>query len=956
MAVQDSDIAAGAQVRVRGQDWLVTGIQGSGFPGSPRIIDVRGVSELVKGTEASFDDTLDRIEPVDPAATRLVADESAGFIQSRLFIESIARRIPVGSGDATLRTGHATLVDRLAYQQVPVAKALAMLRPRILIGDAVGLGKTVEVAMLLNELAARGAASRVLVAVPQAILEQVQHELWCRTGFPLVRLDTAGIQRMRRQIPAGRNPFSYFKRVIVSIDTIKRDDYTHLLDKSRWDVVWIDECHGVINRSAQRSKVAQMLARRSDGFILTSATPHSGNPESFAELISLLDPTAIADPSDYEAADIAHLFVRRHRHSSEVAAEVSEQWKERHEPEVVPVTPSPAEEAIFTELTDTWLSAGSGAALDTPRLFPWTLFKSALSSPIALRETAMARLDPDRPRKKPISDNEDVALRRLVAITDQAIDEGDTAKFARLTDELAGHGVTVKGKGRAVIFSERVPTLEWLAERFTAAGWTPEQMVVFHAGMDEETRQEKVKEFGLADSKVRLFITGDIASEGVNLHRECHLLFHWDLPWSLIRIQQRNGRIDRYGQTDRPVIKALVTSPADEATKGDANIIARLLTKEHVAHTNIGDAAAIMGEWDGDAEEDAIIEALSAATTTTARDAAVEEITVAPTDDAWSWGNPVEQLATTGNLGGDPETAVRTGPPNRLFPDNVAFLDAVVSTIDGGDQVDWTTEGDIVAFTPPRDLLRRFDDLPAELVRGLGLAKQVKVTASKDKGTAALSDALKRRQADKELNPDGKAASAWPDVGYLTDQHPVTLWASDLAATRFPRATAPVITTPAVTGDVVVCVATWSNTQGEPLASRWYPIDFSDPIPTVIDDAFGWFAQIGLDKPVPNTTTGDLDRLQALVPRAVDYARQRITEGRDDLLADVEIDLADALARLQDWEATVRADAAAQASPAHRNRLTAHADAVHADIQGLVTNLKPADSPSIRVVAVITGA
>jgi hypothetical protein len=463
-------IAAGAQVRVRNEDWIVTGLRGSGVPGSPQIVHVRGTSELVDGVEASFDDTIDKIEPVDPSTTQVVRDDSDGYAASRLFIEGIARRTPIGAGDPTLVTGHATLVDRLGYQQIPVAKALGMLRPRILIGDAVGLGKTVEVAMLLNELAARGAADRVLVAVPAAILEQVQHELWCRTGFPLVRLDTVGIQRMRRRIPTGRNPFAYFKRVIVSIDTIKQNRYAHHLDTARWDVVWIDECHSVINRAAKRSEVARLLARRSDGFILTSATPHSGDPESFAELIGLLDPTAIADPTDYTVDDIGRLFERRHRHSPEVAGEVADVWAERHEPEVIAVTPRPEEEAIFAELTDTWLAKGAAKALGAPRLFGWTLFKAALSSPTALHQTATNRLDPARERKNPLSDAETAALNRLLAIAEEAVDAGTTAKFDRLAEELAGNGVTTDGDGRAVIFSERVDTLEWLADEFEAAG------------------------------------------------------------------------------------------------------------------------------------------------------------------------------------------------------------------------------------------------------------------------------------------------------------------------------------------------------------------------------------------------------------------------------------------------------------------------------------------------------
>src|SRR3546814_5071240 len=115
-----------------------------------------------------------------------------------------------------------------------------------------------------------------------------------------------------------------------------------------------------------------------------------------------------------------------------------------------------------------------------------------------------------------------------------------------------------------------------------------------------------------------------MASEGVNLHKECHVLFHWDLPWSLIRIQQRNGRIDRYGQRHSPVITALVTVPDDPETAGDARIIANLLHKEDAAHRGLGDAAAVMGEWDDRIEEDQITKVLASKASAEEREAAVE--------------------------------------------------------------------------------------------------------------------------------------------------------------------------------------------------------------------------------------------------------------------------------------------------------------------------------------------
>jgi len=135
----------------------------------------------------------------------------------------------------------------LGYQQSAVRKALdpANLRPRILLADAVGLGKTLEIGMILSELVRRGRGDRILVVTPRHVLEQMQHELWTRFALPFVRLDTAGIQRVRQKLPATRSPFTYYRRAIISIDTLKSDRYVASLRKQRWDAVVIDESHNL---------------------------------------------------------------------------------------------------------------------------------------------------------------------------------------------------------------------------------------------------------------------------------------------------------------------------------------------------------------------------------------------------------------------------------------------------------------------------------------------------------------------------------------------------------------------------------------------------------------------------------------------------------------------------------------------------------------------------------------
>lgn len=952
VTAQIDRLAPGMQVRIREEDWLITGVDRDRLGGTAAV-HVTGTSELVRGMEAAFLTDLDDIQVVDPAATQLVVDTSPMHRDARLHIEAAARRTPVGAGDPALRTPGRTLVDDLPYQMSPVHKALAMPRPRILIADAVGLGKTIEVAQLLNELSLRGAADRVLAVVPASILEQVQHELWCRTGFPLVRLDTAGIQRMRQRIPAGRNPFAFFRRVIVSIDTLKQPGrYLPLLRDVEWDVVWIDECHSLINRRSQNNQLAQVLASRSDGFVLTSATPHNGNQESFAELIGLLDPTAIADKADYEAADIAHLFVRRHRHSEEVKAAVGDRWAEREDPQVVSRNATPAEDAIFTELATTWTSPTSGRAPCADSLFPWTLFKAALSSPVALATSIEQRLK-RRAANDSFAAGEGDALTRLAELTETAVATKQSSKLTALTAELEALGVTPGGDGRAVIFSERIPTLKWLRDRLADAGWRDDEMVVFHAQMPEADRQAAVKAFGMKEAPVRLLITGDIASEGVNLHQQCHVLIHWDLPWSLIRIQQRNGRIDRYGQEHPPVIRALATIPSHPEALGDGKIISRLLTKEHRAHTSLGEAAAIMMEWDGEAEEAKITRLLRDNATSAERDAAIDAAVQTAGDvDDWAWEGGVGQLLAAGD-----QPTVQTPPttaPPRLM-DNVDFLREVAALQD--EDFGWADDGQLLSFTPPADLTRRLADLPTELVRGLDLASRVKVTGDPVLANTELQ-AAKDRQADGD-DADSKAAMAWPEIGYLTDEHPVTAWAVDRAMTRFGRGTAPIIVTPGLDAPAVLCTATWSNTQGEPLAVAWAAIQRESGMNVLAcppAETFDWLRHHGVADGIPTTATPDVDvdTLTSLVGPAVTVATNLIEGHAEDVLADIDADLQATRKRLVDWEHRVRALADTEASAEKRKTMLRHADDVHASTESLLANLQPSDAPTIAVIAVLT--
>ena len=150
-----------------------------------------------------------------------------------------------------------------------------------------------------------------------------------------------------------------------------------------------------------------------------------------------------------------------------------------------------------------------------------------------------------------------------------------------------------------VIFTERIETLKFLKEQLTKdLKLKANQVEILHGALSDIDQQRVVESFGKDESSVRLLIASDVASEGINLHYLCHRLVHFDIPWSLMVFQQRNGRIDRYGQEKRPEIVYLVTESGNDKINGDMRILEVLIEKDQQASKNIGDPSAFMKVYD----------------------------------------------------------------------------------------------------------------------------------------------------------------------------------------------------------------------------------------------------------------------------------------------------------------------------------------------------------------------
>lgn len=928
-------IAAGAQVVVRDEQWLVTQVQQT--PSDGLLVRCIGVSALVRDSEATFFTHLDRIEPLKPEETVLVADQSPQFRTSRLYLEALIRRTPVPVTETGLAVADAQLLDPLDYQHRAVHKALTGLRPRLLIADAVGLGKTLEVGLILSELIRRGRGERILVVTPRHILEQFQHELWTRFAIPLVRLDSEGIQRVRREIPGNRNPFTFYKRAIISIDTLKNAGrYRHHLEQIRWDAVVIDECHNLVNRGTLNNQLARVLAPRTEALLLTSATPHNGDPDSFAELIRLLDPTAIVDPKHIDERSIAHLYVRRHKHHDDVAAEVAASWAERLPPKAIHVTPTPAEEAVFAEIADVWTHPRSGRAPTSGRgrtLFPWTLFKAALSSHQALAQTienrrkALAQATGESDSSVTARSAEDEALERLAGLC-AAISDNEASKLAALVAELRTIGVGPRSTTRAVVFSERIATLDWLAATVPdAVGLKADQVRVLHGGMADVKQMNVIEEFGLADSKVRLLFTGDMASEGVNLHRQCHHLIHFDVPWSLITIEQRNGRIDRYGQLEAPEIRALLLKPSRPDLDGDMRVIAKLLEREHEAHRAFGDSGSLLGLHSAEAEEEHVAGAMAEGTNP---DAAI------PT-------TPVKAFDLLALLaGGTGHARVATFEAPSLFDSPLAFVEEALAGAftDPDTLLDRRRDPanpELLSLQPPRDLVKRFSALPQSYLDEQKITERFRLTADRQGAEAHL-----KRARDS-------TTSSWPDIGFLSPLHPFLDWLADKVLLAVGRNQAPVVV--AGVEHPTFCVqGLYSNGRGQPQLVAWLAVDAGTG---AVDDLFGVLGRAGVRAGMPNPGAPlDLAPLQAALPAAVASARAELARRKDAHEAALDQRLAEPADRLDSWVTRSRQLAFNLDDRRRRDREHYTRD-VAADTTALIQSMRTAGQPLVRVVAVL---
>jgi len=801
--------APGMRIIVRGEEWMVKKVDTNSL--GNQTLHVIGISQLVKDYDSMFlVDIENNIEIVNPAKVTLIPDDSAFFRKSKVYIESQWReKIPT---DNKIHIGDKAAMDLMPYQLEPAQMALNKTRQRILIADTVGLGKTLEAGILMSELIARGKGKRILVVTVKSMMTQFQKEMWNRFTIPLVRLDSAKIQSVRAKLPSNYNPFFYYDKTIISIDTLKNDlDYRTHLEHAWWDIIVIDEAHNVAkrgDRSSQRSKLASLLANRSDTLIMLTATPHDGKGQSVASLMNMLDPTAIADEEHYTKDDIQGLLIRRFK--KDIQDQVSGSFKER-KITIERCSASAREEYAYDIFAEMQLQMDQSQANGKGILFKTSLEKSLFSSPVACIKSIEARIK-KLEKKYTETDMPDITRLKELKSALEMITPSDFSRYTKLLELLRSieYGWTpAKNNDRLVIFTERIETMKYLAENLKRdMKLADNQLEVMYGGMSDKELQRIVDEFGRAESPIRVIVASDVASEGINLHYLSHRLIHFDIPWSLMVFQQRNGRIDRYGQHEQPDIRYMLIDSENPKIKGDARIMEILVQKEEQALKNIGDPAMLFGKFNQEEEEEETAKAI---------ENGVGEAFADQLDAGEEEFDPLELLM---GLGEEDTVKIEYSDEETLFSD----LDYVKNALD--------------VFTDTEEI--KYADLTATQGVEIKLTDNVKKKISKLMPPEAMpSDDYLRLSPDKvycmkdmsRCMQNELAETAWPATQYLWKLHPIFNWIEDKAGVFYKRNEIPVLglSNGLRANEIVYIIAgTIPNRKSTTVVDEWFGVYYKD--------------------------------------------------------------------------------------------------------------------------------
>lgn len=577
--------APGDLVRARGREWVA-------LPAARE--DVLALRPL-SGNEADVVILDPRLElmPVEAARFDLPAD-AAWTVQAKAALLADALRLTLRRGAGPFRSAAQLAFEPRIYQLVPLLMALRLSVPRLLIADDVGIGKTIEAGLILREFMDRGEVDAFSVLCPPHLVEQWVLELRDRFGIEAVAVTSGSAARLERGLPIAQTLFDAYPHTVVSLDYIKAEKRRDGFAKACPDFVIVDEAHACVGTHKgrqQRFELLLGLARDPERqMLLLTATPHSGDEEAFGRLLSLIDAEfaamAFDDPRYRER--LARHFVQRRRIDLVAGDWHEERTFPRHETTEFAYRLSPDHLAFQEAALDYCLGvvARAGEGQRDRRLAFWgtlALMRCVGSSPAAGLSALRNRMTNEADRLEPQiydedSEDEDAvdiepsasfapdpALSELVSKAEALLARPDP-KLEALVDALKP---LIRKGANPVVFCRYLATAEHVRDGLRKA--FPKLRIEAVTGvLTPDERRDRVADMATEDGEKevqRLLVATDCLSEGINLQSLFDTVIHYDLSWNPTRHQQREGRVDRFGQPAELVRSIMMYSP-DSAIDG----------------------------------------------------------------------------------------------------------------------------------------------------------------------------------------------------------------------------------------------------------------------------------------------------------------------------------------------------------------------------------------------------
>ena len=635
VSTETATYAPGSLVTARRREWVV-------LPDStPDLLLLRPLA----GADTEVAGVVPALEEVRPTRFAWPDPARAGDHSSARLLRDAAR-LGFRSSAGPFRSFAEIAVEPRPYQAVPLLMALRLDPVRLLIADDVGIGKTIEAALIAKELLVTGAARRLAVLCPPHLVEQWQAELAEKFNITTEAVLSSTATRLERHLPFGTSIFEAHPATVVSTDFIKSERRRHdfLRPGVAPDLIIVDEAHtcavDAANRSTARQQRHQLLqglaADPARHLLLVTATPHSGNEGAFRSLISLLGTgvSAMADAEETDAtarAQLARHFVQRRRADIRQYLDTETPFPERLDlPENAGQYQLSPTYRSFVDDVIAWARQTVNDATGgrhRQRVRWWgvlALLRALASSPAAAAATLRNRA---APATTTTVEEADEVGRAAVLDLDEADDAGrpDAApgadpdpedgseatersrlrQLARAADALAGeadnkltHTIAlvrrlVADGANPIVFCRFIPTAEYLAEHLRGALGTKVAVEAVTGLLVPSDREERVS--ALAQAERRVLVATDCLSEGINLQHCFDAVVHYDLPWNPTRLEQREGRVDRYGQAS-PSVRVATVYGTDNLV--DEIVLDVLLRKHKAIRNRLGVSIPVPGSND----------------------------------------------------------------------------------------------------------------------------------------------------------------------------------------------------------------------------------------------------------------------------------------------------------------------------------------------------------------------